>query len=267
MRTWNVGMSGYDHNLVGVRYKASGSIFKSETFEYRDLARVTPEDFQAAWDSTSPEDIYNEKEDPSEAVSIWEHKMAVALEQVAPLQRVTTKPRSNAWFTKEHKKLCDERDLRKKEADLWGTREAKNRYKVFRNQVTSTLKKARFEWKRDHLTVDDSKKWWARVKKLAGMVKVDGEDMMIKNDEGKVISFSCKLCECRFNDPNAKEMHMKGRRHRLQYKKKVNPDLVVDIKPSLRQRKMQEERAKRSQAREEFWKRREEEFRLMEEEV
>jgi len=88
----------------------------------------------------------------------------------------------------------------------------------------------------------------------------------IKNEEGKVVSFSCKLCECRFNDPNAKEMHMKGRRHRLQYKKKVNPDLVVDIKPSLRQRKMQEERAKRSQAREEFWKRREEEFRLMEEE-
>merc|ERR1712098_754901 len=88
----------------------------------------------------------------------------------------------------------------------------------------------------------------------------------IKNEEGKVVSFSCKLCECRFNDPNAKEMHMKGRRHRLQYKKKVNPDLVVDIKPSLRQRKMQEERAKRSEARELFWKRREEEFRLMEEE-
>ena len=33
----------------------------------------------------------------------------------------------------------------------------------------------------------------------------------IKNDEGKVVSFSCKLCECRFNDPNAKEMHMKVR--------------------------------------------------------
>lgn len=88
----------------------------------------------------------------------------------------------------------------------------------------------------------------------------------IKNEEGKVVSFNCKLCECRFNDPNAKEMHMKGRRHRLQFKKKVNPDLVVDIKPSLRQRKMQEERVKRSQAREEFWKRREEEFRAMEDE-
>ncbi|OQR70379.1 zinc finger RNA-binding protein-like [Tropilaelaps mercedesae] len=54
------------------------------------------------------------------------------------------------------------------------------------------------------------------------------------NNEGKVISFQCKLCDCKFSDPNAKEMHMKGRRHRLQYKKKVNPDLVVDIKPSMR---------------------------------
>ncbi|CAB1322481.1 unnamed protein product [Coregonus sp. 'balchen'] len=38
----------------------------------------------------------------------------------------------------------------------------------------------------------------------------------VRNDEGKVIRFHCKLCECSFNDPNAKEMHLKGRRHRLQ---------------------------------------------------
>ena len=40
----------------------------------------------------------------------------------------------------------------------------------------------------------------------------------VKNELGKTVSFNCKLCECKFNDPNAKEMHMKGRRHRLQYK-------------------------------------------------
>ncbi len=47
-----------------------------------------------------------------------------------------------------------------------------------------------------------------------------GEDYIdeIKNEEGKLISFNCKLCECKFNDPNAKDMHMKGRRHRLHYK-------------------------------------------------
>jgi zinc finger RNA-binding protein len=49
---------------------------------------------------------------------------------------------------------------------------------------------------------------------------------------------------------------MKGRRHRLQYKKKVNPDLVVDVKPSLRQRKIQEEKMRRAALREEFWARR-----------
>lgn len=41
---------------------------------------------------------------------------------------------------------------------------------------------------------------------------------------------------------------MKGRRHRLQYKKKVNPDLVVDVKPSSRQKKIEESRRGRAVA-------------------
>lgn len=44
----------------------------------------------------------------------------------------------------------------------------------------------------------------------------------VRNDDGKVIRFHCKLCECSFNDPNAKDMHLKGRRHRLQYKVKTS---------------------------------------------
>ncbi|XP_014221179.1 zinc finger RNA-binding protein isoform X1 [Trichogramma pretiosum] len=79
-----------------------------------------------------------------------------------------------------------------------------------------------------------------------------------KSEDGKIISFNCKLCECRFNDPNAKDMHMKGRRHRFAYKKKVNPDLVVDMKPSLKQRKMLEEKLRQQQMREEFMRRRDE---------
>ncbi|XP_014215361.1 zinc finger RNA-binding protein isoform X3 [Copidosoma floridanum] len=79
-----------------------------------------------------------------------------------------------------------------------------------------------------------------------------------KSDDGKIISFNCKLCECRFNDPNAKDMHMKGRRHRFAYKKKVNPDLVVDMKPSLKQRKMLEEKLRQQQMREEYMRRRDE---------
>jgi len=39
-----------------------------------------------------------------------------------------------------------------------------------------------------------------------------------KNESGVVVGFHCKLCECKFTDPNAKQVHMKGRRHRFQYK-------------------------------------------------
>ncbi|XP_039758213.1 zinc finger RNA-binding protein isoform X3 [Pararge aegeria] len=85
-----------------------------------------------------------------------------------------------------------------------------------------------------------------------------GQDYIeeIRGDDGKALSFNCKLCDCKFNDPNAKEMHMKGRRHRLQYKKKVQPDLEVKVKPSMHQRKLAEAKAQRMMVRDELWARR-----------
>ncbi|XP_036384402.1 zinc finger RNA-binding protein-like isoform X1 [Megalops cyprinoides] len=101
------------------------------------------------------------------------------------------------------------------------------------------------------------------VAALQSDVQPVGHDYVeeVHNDEGKVIRFHCKLCECSFNDPNAKEMHLKGRRHRLQYKKKVNPELQVEVKPSIRARKIQEERMRKQMQKEEYWRRREEEER------
>ncbi|XP_066843480.1 zinc finger RNA-binding protein-like isoform X2 [Anser cygnoides] len=103
----------------------------------------------------------------------------------------------------------------------------------------------------------------ATLAALQSDVQPVGHDYVeeVRNDEGKVIRFHCKLCECSFNDPNAKEMHLKGRRHRLQYKKKVNPDLQVEIKPSIRARKIQEEKMRKQMQKEEYWRRREEEER------
>lgn len=46
-----------------------------------------------------------------------------------------------------------------------------------------------------------------------------GREYIETRIEGKILSFYCKLCDCQFNDPNAKDMHTKGRRHRLAYKK------------------------------------------------
>lgn len=47
-----------------------------------------------------------------------------------------------------------------------------------------------------------------------------GEDYVEeeRNAAGKLLQFNCKLCDCKFSDPNAKNIHIKGRKHRLQYK-------------------------------------------------
>ena len=43
-----------------------------------------------------------------------------------------------------------------------------------------------------------------------------GQDYVeeLHGPDGKINGFNCRLCDCRFNDVNAKDMHLKGRRHR-----------------------------------------------------
>lgn len=41
-------------------------------------------------------------------------------------------------------------------------------------------------------------------------------------------SFKCEMCDCYFNDEFAKKAHVKGRRHRLNYKKMYQPSLYVE---------------------------------------
>ena len=54
--------------------------------------------------------------------------------------------------------------------------------------------------------------------------------------------YKCTMCDCFFNDEYAKRMHVKGRRHRLNYKKTYQPDLYVE--PTKQQKRDQEKRRK-----------------------
>ena len=40
--------------------------------------------------------------------------------------------------------------------------------------------------------------------------------------------FKCEMCDCYFNDDYAKRAHIKGRRHRMNYKKMYRHDLYVE---------------------------------------
>uniref|UniRef100_A0A914KYN4 DZF domain-containing protein n=1 Tax=Meloidogyne incognita TaxID=6306 RepID=A0A914KYN4_MELIC len=63
-------------------------------------------------------------------------------------------------------------------------------------------------------------------------VKPVGEEFIEEDKDslGKFVAYMCKLCDCKFSDINAKNVHLKGRRHRLQYKQKVDPSLKVENK-------------------------------------
>lgn len=38
------------------------------------------------------------------------------------------------------------------------------------------------------------------------------------DDNKKPLIFHCKLCDCKFNDANAKDAHLKGKRHRISFR-------------------------------------------------
>lgn len=59
--------------------------------------------------------------------------------------------------------------------------------------------------------------------------QVVGQEYVDDVNDGKLLTFHCKLCDCKIGDQNAKDLHLKGRRHRLAFKKKVDPSLVVDM--------------------------------------
>ncbi|CCD73557.1 DZF domain-containing protein [Caenorhabditis elegans] len=81
------------------------------------------------------------------------------------------------------------------------------------------------------IEVEDEK---LRAMIAAEEVQPVGEEHVTEERDatGKLVQFHCKLCDCKFSDPNAKEIHIKGRRHRVSYRQKIDPTLVVDVKPS-----------------------------------
>ncbi|CAH8637435.1 unnamed protein product [Schistosoma rodhaini] len=73
----------------------------------------------------------------------------------------------------------------------------------------------------------------------------------IINSNSKTVKYRCKLCDCEFSNPDSRECHLRGRRHRQQYKKKVDPSFIVDPNPGNQLRRKviaaKEKKAKRNE--------------------
>lgn len=55
-------------------------------------------------------------------------------------------------------------------------------------------------------------------------VKPVGEEYVVteKDANGKHITYNCKLCDCKFSDINAKEIHLKVSGHRKEKSRRLN---------------------------------------------
>ncbi|OQV14602.1 putative Zinc finger RNA-binding protein [Hypsibius exemplaris] len=72
-----------------------------------------------------------------------------------------------------------------------------------------------------------------------------GESYVQKTEKaGKVAYYKCTLCDCDFSDESGMNSHIRGRRHRLAYQKKVDPSIIVELPNSQKKaRAIQEARA------------------------
>ncbi|KAH8856212.1 Zinc finger RNA-binding protein [Schistosoma japonicum] len=93
------------------------------------------------------------------------------------------------------------------------------------------------------------------LKQLAGPeLPAVGQEYLetVISSNNKSVSYRCKLCDCEFSNADARECHLRGRRHRSQYKKKVDPSFIVDPNPGNQlYRKVaaaKEKKAKRNEA-------------------
>lgn len=105
-------------------------------------------------------------------------------------------------------------------------------------KLTSTGTEEKIELKKEETTTPSTSTDTTTTAVTEQEVPVEGTPIgesyveEIKSDVGKVIGFKCTLCDCRFNDHVAKMAHIKGRRHRMSYKKKVDRTIHVDMKGS-----------------------------------
>ncbi|CAI5438672.1 unnamed protein product [Caenorhabditis angaria] len=110
-----------------------------------------------------------------------------------------------------------------------------------KKEVLSAVGSVGISVKEPVIEVDDER---LQAMIVADDIKPIGEEHVKaeRDPTGKLINYLCTICDCKFSDPNAKDVHLKGRRHRLSYQKKVDPSFRVDTKqPSKKSRENNKE--------------------------
>ncbi|ESO08110.1 hypothetical protein HELRODRAFT_190894 [Helobdella robusta] len=73
------------------------------------------------------------------------------------------------------------------------------------------------------------------------------------NEKG-IINYRCELCSVTIPDAHHTKFHLEGRKHKVNYRKKVDPSIVLPPKHINKTLKLQEAKAQKRKIKEDFWR-------------
>ena len=192
VRTYNKNVTGFDHNMIGLRLRVDRPVFIPHTIVQRDIDGVDPLVFHQVWHQYNPWEITAEG-DPEKAAEIFEFKLNAVIDTVAPKKIFQARESYAPWMSPSLRKRKIERDLMHAEAVKTGDWTA---YKVHKSRLRNDLRKAEYEWKTAYMDFEadgmDDKEGWRRLKLMAGaenkksniVLEIDGKDV----DDPKLVA-------------------------------------------------------------------------------
>ena len=190
VRTYNQNLTGFDHNMVGCRVRTDKPVFIPKTLTIRDDETVDPMVFHQIWHHYNPWEIMAEK-DPERAAEIFNFKLNMVMDTVAPTKVFQARENYAPWVTPEMRERMNKRDEMHQAAVRTGNWAE---YKVVKNKVRNDLKKDEYDWKTKYMDFSEAgdKEGWRRLKVMAGaenksaniVLEIDGKEV----DDPKVLA-------------------------------------------------------------------------------
>ena len=164
---YNLEEHGYDHHLIGVRYRDSNHLIRPELIKIQNIKGIALESFVAQMESLNIHQVY-EADTVGDSVDQLVHKVQVALGNLAEVNEVKIMHRCHAkWMTSELLQLKEQRVNLGKIAKQSNSPYDWQLFKNLRNHVQYRMKQREIDWTKE--VVEEGircGKPWQMVKKV-----------------------------------------------------------------------------------------------------
>ena len=184
--------TGSDHYAVGAKVRLSEPVFVSRSFFCRNIKRIPPGAFENVFCSSHVHEIYH-AETIDEALAALEFKVVKALNVVAPMKRVRTRPHYAKWLTEELREKIKRRNAMRLKAERTMDRADWKVFKDYRKILLKQLREARMADLKADMDVKDSKERWRNIKVHSNLGVKKGEEDIELEIDGEMVTEPAKV--------------------------------------------------------------------------